>query len=673
VNHDALADLIAKELRPKSVITSGPDSEPLASALRERSIAVVAGGRADLMVLVGQPSPNGLASADSILCCPVDLRPETLRRFADQGFFPDFRFGRDVAGDQFLLFRRYAGSSAELNEIRREIRALNIALERKNTAIDQQAQRISELATAVDSVIRGLADIVESRIWRSLCAIGGVALSASTLLSGKKDAAPASRQRESTTDYQRWITAFEKRDSDASEIGAEAAVSLITWLEDDPVQSRRNIDSAAAEYVALVEPEDSLAPDAVAHVAALLRQSPEIDLVYSDEDVRHDDGSRQRPFFKPDWSPDLLLSYDYLGGLLVFRKELVRDFGELSGRYDLALRLSESAKSVHHVGRVLYHRTPGTPTGPDRSQRALENHLRRANPGAWVEPGRVSGTWRVRYPIPADARVSIIIPSAGKIEMLAANLRELAAKTDYPHFEVVVVDNSSGGSIEEFVSQRVRDGLPIRRVDWRWKPFNFSAICNAAARECDSPYVLFLNDDTTVIRPDWLRALVELAARPEVGVVGAKLVFPDGSIQHAGVVLGLFGRSGHAFKGLDGAKRHYFDFPDVIRNVSAVTGACMMVRADVFRQAGGFDEENFPVDSNDIDLCLRIGKLGHRVLYTPYAELYHHEAASKPQADKYAHPAEVRAFHDRWKDVIAADPFYNSNLTREAEDYSLRL
>ena len=184
--------------------------------------------------------------------------------------------------------------------------------------------------------------------------------------------------------------------------------------------------------------------------------------------------------------------------------------------------------------------------------------------------------------------------------------------------------------------------------------------------------LLFLNDDTEPITPDWLTALVELGVRPEVGAVGAKLLYPNGSIQHAGVILGPWNACGHAFKGLNGAVSHYFGFSNVIRNVSAVTAACLLVRAEVFREVGGFDERRFAIAYNDVDLCLRIGRKGYRVLYTPHALLYHREAYSKSARDYHPHPNEMSALRETWSDAIASDPFYSPNLSRDSEDYACR-
>jgi GT2 family glycosyltransferase len=289
-----------------------------------------------------------------------------------------------------------------------------------------------------------------------------------------------------------------------------------------------------------------------------------------------------------------------------------------------------------------------------------------------VEPAPIIGRWRARYAIPEGTRVSIIIASGGKTDILRTNVDSILSKTQFENYEIVVIDNSKGTAIEKLVGSFRSAAHPVRYIDWRKHPFNYSVINNNAARQCDSPVLLFLNDDTSVIHSDWLDAMVELIVRPEVGGVGAKLLYPNGSIQHAGVVMGLYDNCGHAFKGLDGSSPHYFDFSDVIRNVSAVTGACLMTRADVFREAGGFDENDFAVAFNDVDLCLKIGKLGYRVLYTPHAVLNHYEAFSKTSKDLIPHPEEVRRMQMKWAEAIAADPYYSPNLTRNKEDYSLR-
>lgn len=452
--------------------------------------------------------------------------------------------------------------------------------------------------------------------------------------------------------------------------------------------SNTALATATGEYVCFLDHDDTLAPHALAYICETLDRHPNADLLYSDEDKIDAQGNRFDPFFKPEWSPDLLRSENYIAHLCVLRNDLLDSVGGFrsafdgSQDYDLILRATEQASEIVHIPQVLYHWRAGMASTAttlenkgytvDAAERALTEHCRRMEVNTRVEQGRVTGRWRVRYPIANGARVSIIIASGGKADVLRINLKSIIGKTTYPNYEVVVIDNSKHGEIEKLVAGFNSGSQTLRYIDWRNKRFNYSEINNAAARTCSSPVLLFLNDDTSVIEPGWLEAMTELVMRPDVGSVGAKLLYPDGRIQHAGVVMGLYDNCGHAFKGLDGARSHYFDFSDVIRNVSATTGACFMVKADVFWEADGFDEKTFAVAFNDIDLSLKIGSLGYRVLYTPHAVLYHHEAFSKTSKDLVPHPEEVEAMRRKWGKIIDADPYYSPNLTRNDEDYSLR-
>lgn len=446
---------------------------------------------------------------------------------------------------------------------------------------------------------------------------------------------------------------------------------------------------ATGDYLAFLDHDDTLSPNALAHVCAAINHHPDADLIYSDEDKIDHLGKRFEPFFKPDWAPDLLLSENYICHFLVLKRHLADSIGGLnsdcdgSQDYDLILRATSSAKYIHHIPRVLYHWRAGLASTAstidnkqyalDAARKALQRHCQEIDPSIKVEPGNALGRWRVRYPISAEAKVSIIIASGGKADVLRTNLDGLFSNTKYRNFEVVVIDNSKGNIIEKLIADSQSSAtVPLRYIDYRNEPFNYSKINNEAARHCPSPILLFLNDDTSVIAEDWLESMVELIERPEVGAVGAKLLYPSGNIQHAGVVMGIFDNCGHAFKSLDGSVNHYFDFSDVIRNVSAVTGACLMTKRHIFWQVGGFDETDFAVAFNDIDLCLKIGSAGYRVLYTPHALLYHHEAHSKTSRDLVPHPQEVARMRSKWDKVIERDPFYSPNLTRNDEDYSIR-
>ena len=478
------------------------------------------------------------------------------------------------------------------------------------------------------------------------------------------------------------LTAFLEK-----EAAGDSRIHVVSRSERRGISAASNdaLDLATGEYIALLDHDDLLTEDALFCMVGELQGNDRPDLLYSDEDHIDESGRRFSPFFKPDWSPDLVLSENYVTHLMMFRRDLALAVGgfrsefDLSQDHDILLRMSEKANWIAHVPKVLYHwrtslesmsrASTAEEKAIDSSRRVVESFVQGR---ATVEPGLYPGRWRVRYPVPPGNRVSIIIPTAGKIDVLDRNLKALWNTAGYDAYDVLIIDNSRGETVVRFTDELRKKGHPVKRFDQRGQPFNYSRLNNLAAAQCQTELFLFLNDDTEGISKGWLLAMVELAIRPEVGAVGAKLLYPGGMIQHAGVTMGLAEICGHSFKGLEGKQRHYYDFPDLIRNVSAVTAACVMMRADVFRQVGGFDEEIFPIAYNDIDLALKIGAAGYRVLYTPHALLYHYEAFSKSAAELRPHPTETIALKTKWKKVIARDPFYNPNLTRHIENWSLR-
>jgi GT2 family glycosyltransferase len=472
---------------------------------------------------------------------------------------------------------------------------------------------------------------------------------------------------------------------------SDARVKLVRLAENQGISAASNaaLAMATGEFIGLLDHDDELAQDALLHVVDALIRQPDTDVAYSDEDHIDDNGLRSEPFFKPDWSPDLILGENYVCHFLALRTSLCRELGgfrsetDLSQDLDIVLRASLKTQRIIHIPRILYHWRTNVYTEDrasdahrqralETSRRAVEDHLRAMGTPATVVSGAVSSRWRVRYPIPKGQSVRILVPCGGNLNLLQRCLAGLAEKTDFPAYRVSVIDNSQSAAVAHFVGKWSAGGRRASYVDYRDRPFNFSAMNNLAAKDAQEPLLLFLNDDVSMIHSDWLTAMVELASRPEVGAVGAKLLFPDNTIQHAGVVLGIFGLAGHAFKRTFAEDRVYFDFPDLIRNVSAVTGACMMTPTEKFWACGGFDEEAFPVSYNDVDLCLKLRQKGYRILYTPHAQLYHHEAVSKRTADKSPRAGETTLFKARWSAAIANDPFYSPNLTLDAEDYSYR-
>ncbi len=454
----------------------------------------------------------------------------------------------------------------------------------------------------------------------------------------------------------------------AADAARDSRVAIASGTLDELVRA------AQGEWVIVIGEGDRLEPEALFRVVERLQQDPQPDLIYSDQDRLDDEGRLAEPFFKPDWSPDLLMSMNYFGQLFAARRALVLQAGgfpagyEGAETYHLALRLAELTPHIDHVPGVLYHarvsEQAGSGHAEESARRALADALARRKLPAEVSvvaPGR----YRVRYLLERSHRVSIIIPTRDKWEVLRTAVDSIEQRSSYRNFELLIVDN---GSTDE-ASLRYLDGLRGRhRVLRDDSPFNWSALNNLAARQATGDIFLFLNNDVEVIAPDWLEALLEHAQRPAVGGVGARLLYPNGTIQHVGVLLGVGGTANHAFRLQPGDTPGYFGFAQVVRNYSAVTGACLMVRRDVFEALEGFDER-LPVAFNDVDFCLRLRERGLLVVYTPHAALYHYESATRGAL----HPMEAETFMaERWGAALRNDPYYNPNLTTLREDFQLR-
>lgn len=436
--------------------------------------------------------------------------------------------------------------------------------------------------------------------------------------------------------------------------------------------------AATGKFIVLLDHDDLLTPDALAEIAAVVVADDQVDVIYSDEDKIDASDRVNQPYFKPDWDPELLLSYPYLGHVTAIRHEVLTRIGgfrtEFDGSqdFDVMLRSTEVARRVVHIPKVLYHwrMVAGSAAGdPDAkpwayaaSRRALEAAVTRRGIDGVVETGPFLGAYHVRRAIAGAPTVAVVIPYRDQAAMTVACLASLDRSPGYPINEVVLVDN---GSVEPETRalHSVLEARPRTRVIDAPGAFNWSAINNAAVAHCHSDMVLFLNNDIEASSEGWLRSMVEQAVRPEIGAVGARLVYPDGTVQHAGVVLGVGGIGIHLFSGIHGDHIGYFGWDRVVRSYSALSAACLLVRRDVFDELGGFDE-SLPVAFNDIDFCLRMGQAGYRLLYTPHAVLIHYESASRGLS---GYSSDFRTFMDRWRDVLRReDPFYNPNLSRVA-------
>jgi GT2 family glycosyltransferase/glycosyltransferase involved in cell wall biosynthesis len=455
---------------------------------------------------------------------------------------------------------------------------------------------------------------------------------------------------------------------------------------------------ATGEFTALLDHDDELAPHALAEIIFALVRNPSLEFLYSDEDKIDEQGRRFDPYFKPDWNPDLLLGQNYTCHLSVFRTARLRAIDgfregyEGSQDWDLTLRATEglAPAQVQHIPKVLYHwrAIPGsTALVIDQksdypfiaAKKALGDHLARTHTAA--ELISVTGRhWRIKRDLPtAPPKVSIIIPTRNGESLLRLSIGSLLAKTTYPNFEIIVVNNRSDDPATLGYFDEIRQA-GARVLDYD-APFNFSALNNFAAREASGSVLAFLNNDLEVISPDWLNEMTSHALRPEIGCVGAMLYYPNDTVQHAGAVLGLTGPAGkdgvagHAFKcfprGAEGQRNRL----RLVQNYSAVTAACLVIRRDIFEAVGGFNEADLAVAFNDIDFCLRVQKAGYRNLWTPFAEFYHHESASRGHEDTPEKIArfqrEVSYMRETWGSALDRDPAYNPNLSLQHEDFSL--
>ena len=450
--------------------------------------------------------------------------------------------------------------------------------------------------------------------------------------------------------------------------------------------SNSALELATGEWCALLDQDDAFAENALALIALEIDRQPDAGLIYSDEDKIDENGVRSNPFFKPDWNPELFLGQNYINHLGCYRADLLRAIDgfregfEGSQDYDLALRCVArlKAQQIRHIPRVLYHWRmisgslaaipDAKPYAKEAARRAIADYCERNDmPGKVAPCPENSESHRFIHALVKPAPlVSIIIPTRDRVGLLKRCVESIRARTDYDPFEIVVVDN---GSVEEetkafFLQARTNDSFRLIVEDG---PFNYSRLNNRAAGEARGEILLFLNNDTEIDESGWLTEMVSHAARGEVGAVGARLWYPDGTLQHGGVILGLGGVAGHAFPHIPRGHPGYFNRAMLQQNCSAVTGACMAVRKKVFEELSGFDEENLGVTFNDIDFCLRLTQRGYRIVWTPYANLIHHESASRGHQRTADEQAEferaVNYMQTRWGAQLLHDPFYNPNLS----------
>ena len=447
---------------------------------------------------------------------------------------------------------------------------------------------------------------------------------------------------------------------------------------------------ATGEFIGLLDHDDLLEPDALYEVMAEIVSDDSVDMVYTDEDKINRKGTKHLiPNMKPDFNLDLLRSNNYICHFLVVRRALVEKIGgfrkEFDGAqdHDFIFQCVENARKIAHVHHVLYHwrtHSGSTSDNPDSKmyafeagKRAVESHLERMHVNAVVEKTPDLGYYRVRYALTEHPMVSIIIPNKDEKESLQKCLQSILEKTEYDNYEILIVENNSTKE-ETFAYYKEIDGKNRIKVLYWDKEFNYSAINNFAARQAKGEYLLLLNNDTEVITKGWIKEMLSNCTRSEVAMVGAKLYFPDDTIQHAGVIIGLGGLADHAFVNMSRRRAGYMHRASIQMNMSGVTAACAMVKRSVYEEVGGL-EERLSVAFNDVDMCLKIVTAGYLIVYDPYVELYHYESRSRGVDDekKERHKKEVQYAQEKWKDFLkAGDPCYNRNLTLSKHNFSLR-
>lgn len=445
----------------------------------------------------------------------------------------------------------------------------------------------------------------------------------------------------------------------------------------------------SGEYIAFVGQNDTLAQRALYTVVRSINDDVQPDILYTDEDrISFADGKRFSPIFKPDWSPDLLRSYNYIGHLFVVKKTLVKyalkklDVCDKIHDYDLIFRTTELAEKIMHIPQILYHRqskpdfmeSQWEPQNINLDLRAIESHLKRVGYNGSVSFDNKYEIFRIRYELRYRPVVSIIIPNSEHLVDLKRCIASICQKTTYHNYEIIIAENNSRSKeiFEYYHSISTQSGVQV--INKRGS-FNYSRINNYAAKIAEGEILIFLNNDTEIISPDWIEQMLQYIQRDDVGCVGARLYYADDTIQHAGVVLGFRGIAGHSFSRLPREESGYMNRSIAVQDLSAVTAACMMISRNLFEAIGGFDVK-LRLAFNDIDLCMKVRQRNKLVVYNPLAELYHYESISRGAEDtirkKIRFRSEVYFFKRRWRlELAAGDPYYNPHLDLELATYRI--
>jgi len=453
------------------------------------------------------------------------------------------------------------------------------------------------------------------------------------------------------------------------------------------------IEMSSGEFLGLLDQGDILHPSALYEVMKVLCDEG-ADFIYSDEALFSDNHNITLKYHKPDYAIDTLCSHNYIGRFIIFDRALAEKAGVFRSEfaesydYDLIFRYTDIASKIYHISKLLYFRRNDEETaaaditkkmeGISAAEKTINEYLiTRERPGRAESKTGLPGFYRVIYELPEKPLVSIIIPNKDNASLLRDCLSSILDKTTYTNYEVIVIENNSSKATTFAFYEELKSYENVRVVYWEGKGFNFSEICNFGVQRAHGQQLIFLNNDVLIISPDWIEEMLMYSQRHDVGAVGAKLYYSNGSIQHAGVILGLGGIAGHIYHGAPRDAVGYMGKLQIAQNMSAVTAACMMVRRQVFEEAGQFDPE-FPYSFNDVDLCIKIRKAGYLVVWTPYAEAYHLESRSRgyntssKMKRRLIH--ETALFEARWnKELAMGDPYYNRNFSLDKVDYKTKI
>ena len=452
------------------------------------------------------------------------------------------------------------------------------------------------------------------------------------------------------------------------------------------------IKMATGEYIGFLDHDDILSEDALYEIVKCINENEDAEFIYSDEDKIDQTGERFEPYFKPDYSPETLECNNYITHFVVVKKELIDEVGMLDSKFngaqdfDFVLRATVKAKRVEHISKVLYHWrvhrdstanvADAKPYAYEAGVRAVKAHIERCLKKGQVEDGQdVPGIYKIKYEIEGNPKVSIIIPNKDNVNLLKKCIESIQSLTTYKNYEIVIIENNSEKKETLEYYNEITKSENIRVINSGLKEFNYSALINFAVKNVDGEYILQLNNDTKVLTPDWLEIMIGYAQDKNIGAIGARLYYEDKTLQHAGIIIGLSGIAGNMLVNLPFGKHAYFGREAATRNVSAVTGACMFSRRELYEEVGYMDENDFKVAFNDVDFCLKLMEKGYRNLYIPYVELYHYESKSrgyeysKEKEERFNREAEN--FKRKWKKYIDYDPYYNINFTRKTCNYDI--